>query len=96
MKTSVKIYSVVLVAATLLLPAHRLYPQESSGEIFEKGLFAEEVSGDLSEAISLYQQVLEENTTSRQLAAQAMLHLGICYEKQGSDQARKVYRDVMN
>jgi Tol biopolymer transport system component len=39
---------------------------------------------------------LEENPDDRQLAARAILHKGLCYEKLGSEQARLSYYDVLS
>jgi len=90
-----------LPALTLLflLPARNTHGQQNSGQtgqLYEMALYTEEVKGDLSEAVELYLQVLKENPNDRQLAAQAMLHLGLCYEKLGSDHARKAYQDVIS
>lgn len=97
MKTSVKILW-ILVGSFLLLWSNvkNLYPQQSGGQLFEKALHAEEVKGDLPEALSLYQQILDENPDNRQLGAKAFLHMGFCYEKLGSEQARQAYRNVIN
>ena len=70
MKSSIKILSILLVSTTILfLTAGLLYGQQTTGQLFEKALFSEEVKGDLSEALELYQQVLEGNPDNRQLAA---------------------------
>jgi len=78
------------------LGSPELHAQNTPGQLYEKALIAEEVQGDLTTAITLYRQVLNENPDNRTLAAQALLHMGICYEKQGSEQARQAYRDVIN
>jgi TolA-binding protein len=64
--------------------------------LFEKALYAEEMKGDLAEAVKIYQQVLKENPGNRQVSANALLHIGMCYEKLGSEQARQAYQDVIN
>jgi len=96
MKTSIKTYCTLLVSVILLLSSVSIFPQQSSGQLFEKALYAEEVKGDLPEALSLYQQILDENPDNRQLGAQALLHKGLCYEKLGSEQARQAYRGVIS
>ncbi len=97
MKISIKIQSGLLVSLTLLLlTSGKLYAQQTPGQLFEKALYTEEVEGDLSGAISIYQQVLEQNPDNRQLAARATLHKGLCFEKLGSEQARQAYRDVLS
>jgi Tol biopolymer transport system component/outer membrane protein assembly factor BamD (BamD/ComL family) len=97
MKSSFKILRILWITILLLtLPAGALYPQETPDQLFEKAVYAEEVKGDLSEAIHLYQSVHEANPENRQLGAKALLHLGLCYEKLGSEQASQAYRDVIN
>jgi len=97
MKSSIKILSILLASLTILwMTAGKSYAQQTPGQLFEKALYAEEVEGDLAEAIELYQQVLEENPDNRQLAARAILHKGLCYEKLGSEQARLSYYDVLS
>jgi Tol biopolymer transport system component/outer membrane protein assembly factor BamD (BamD/ComL family) len=97
MKNLVKISSILIVfTAVLLLTAGKSRAQQDTGQLFEKALFTEEVKGNLSEAVKLYQQVLEKKPDNRQLAAKALLHMGICYEKLGLEQARQTYRDVIN
>ena len=97
MKNLEKISSILLVStAVLLLTAGISRAQQATGQLFEKALFSEEVKGNLTEAIKLYKQALDENPDNRQLAAKALLHMGICYEKLGLEQARQTYRDVIN
>jgi Tol biopolymer transport system component/TolA-binding protein len=74
----------------------QLHAQETPGQLYERALIAEEVQGDLSKAITLYQQVINQNPDNREMVAQALLHMGMCYEKQGSEQARQAYRDIIN
>jgi Tol biopolymer transport system component/TolA-binding protein len=69
--------------------------QQAASQLFEKALYAEEIKGDLAEAVKIYQQVLKENPGNRQESARALLHIGICYEKLGSEQARQAYQDVI-
>ena len=67
-----------------------------SGELYEKALYAEEVTGDLQNAIDLYQQLLENNPENKQLAAKALLHQGMCYEKLGNQEAVKKYQRLVD
>ena len=97
MKFSFRILRILWITILLFtLPAGALYPQETPDQLFEKAVYAEEVKGDLSEAVHLYQRVHEANPENRQLGARALLHLGLCYEKLGSEQASQTYRDVIN
>jgi len=97
MKNLEKLMSILLEsAAILLLTAGISIAQENTGPLFEKALYAEEMKGDLAEAVTIYQQILKENPGNRQVSARALLHIGMCYEKLGSEQARLAYQDVIN
>ena len=97
MKNYKKLASILLVSvAVLLLTAGTSNAQNASEQLFEKALYAEEMKGDLAEAIKIYQQVLKENPGDRQVSARTLLHIGMCYEKLGSEQARQAYQDVIS
>jgi Tol biopolymer transport system component/TolA-binding protein len=97
MKNLEKLMSILLEsAAILLLTAGISNAQENAGPLFEKALYAEEMKGDLAEAVTIYQQILKENPGNRQVSARALLHIGMCYEKLGSEQARLAYQDVIS
>lgn len=71
------------------------FSQESE-KLFQKGLVKEEGEGSLQEAIDIYNQVVENTTAERSLRAKALLHIGICYEKLGQENAKKIYRKLIN
>ena len=97
MKNFKKITFILLAStAVLLLTAGISSAQKASEQLFEKALYAEEMKGDLAEALKIYQQVLKENPGDRQVSARALLHIGMCYEKLGSEQARQAYQDVIS
>jgi Tol biopolymer transport system component/TolA-binding protein len=95
---NIKKLGLILLAsiAVLLLTEGISFAQNASEQLFEKALYAEEMKGDLGEAVRIYQQVLKENPGNRQVSARALLHIGMCYEKLGSEQARQAYQDVIN
>jgi Tol biopolymer transport system component len=68
---------------------------QTAQDIFQKALSLERAVGDLKEAITLYQKVVE---TSRDeaLAAQAQLRIGMCYEKMGQREAQSAYQKVID
>ena len=97
MKNTTKPILILLVSiAALLFINNTSLSQQTAGQLFEKALYMEEAIGDLEQAIELFQQVLEEFPDNREFAAKSLLHLGICYEKQGLKQARGTYQDVIN
>ena len=62
---------------------------------FHKARHLEEVKGELEEAIVLYKQAVS-NAADETLAAQAQLHIGMCYEKLGKQEAKKAYQAVID
>jgi len=69
--------------------------QETAKELFEKALYFEETKGDLENAIHVYKQIVEQFPNERNTAAEALLHLGICYEKMGKIEAQKAYERII-
>lgn len=70
--------------------------QQNPQQIFQAGLYAEEVQGDLENAISLFQQIVKKYPDQRSLAANAWLHIGFCYEKMGQQKAREAYQKIID
>jgi Tol biopolymer transport system component len=68
---------------------------QSANDLFQKALIKERAEGNLKEAISLYEKVIEA-TKDESLAAQAQLRIGICYETLGMKEAQKAYQKVID
>jgi Tol biopolymer transport system component len=68
---------------------------QSANDLFQKALTKERAEGNLKEAISLYEKVIE-TTKDESLAAQAQLRIGICYETLGMKEAEKAYQKVID
>ncbi|MBN2415653.1 PD40 domain-containing protein [bacterium] len=68
---------------------------QEAGRVFEKALFLEESSGDILQAIALYDRIVREFSSEPGVAAKAQLHIGICYEKMGKSEAVKAYETVI-
>jgi Tol biopolymer transport system component len=90
MKTAVVVVAVVLLATLSAVSARQSSPQV----LFEKALALEEVQGKVAEAIAVYEKVVSE-TSDKALAAQAQLHIGLCYERMGLEKARQAYEKVI-
>jgi Tol biopolymer transport system component len=71
------------------------YPQQSAEQLYQAGLYAEEVEGELQKAIGIYTQVVEKFAGEKEIAADAQLHIGLCYEKLGREEAIKAYEQVL-
>jgi Tol biopolymer transport system component len=70
--------------------------QTPSGHaLFEQALAKERVEGNLPEAIKLYERVVAEFASDRALAAQALVQVGLCYEKLGRDEAIRAYERLV-
>lgn len=61
----------------------------------QRAIRKETVEGDLKGAIDLYRKAVSEAGKDRNTAAQALLHLAQCYEKQGNAEARAIYERVL-
>lgn len=60
----------------------------------QKAIQKENVDGDLRGAIEIYRR-LASRTAEPAIAAQALLHLAECHEKQGSAESRKAYEELV-
>ncbi|MDP2914937.1 MAG: tetratricopeptide repeat protein [Candidatus Aminicenantes bacterium] len=69
--------------------------QQNAEQLYQSGLYQEDVAGDLSKAIAIYQDILKRFPGNREVAAKAQLHLGFCYEKSGLKQAQEAFQKVV-
>ena len=65
-------------------------------QIYQKALVKEEGEGALLDAINLYKQVADNSQAGNSLQAKALLHIGLCYEKMGKEEALKAYQQLVN
>ncbi|MHC1766931.1 MAG: tetratricopeptide repeat protein [Verrucomicrobiia bacterium] len=64
-------------------------------DLFQKALVQEQTAGDLGAAIALYERVASEHADDRPLAAKALLHIAICRQKLGQQEALSAYQKVV-
>jgi Tol biopolymer transport system component len=69
--------------------------QKTPDSMLGAALHQEEVQGDLKGAIATYQKVLAASGVSRKTAAEALVHMGQCYEKLGDAESRRAYERVV-
>jgi len=69
---------------------------QSAEQLYQKGLMKEEGEGALQEAIVLYNQIADNLSASISLRAKALLHVGMCFEKLGTQEAVKAYQRLVN
>lgn len=95
-RKNIKLQSVAgIVFVLMLVVASSAYAKPSAGVLFQSGLYQEEVKGDLDAAIKIYERVLKEFPKDRPVAAKALLHIGLCYEKLGLNEAINAYQKVV-
>ncbi|MCJ7681798.1 MAG: tetratricopeptide repeat protein [Candidatus Aminicenantes bacterium] len=90
MKKSI-IFPLIALALSIVLspPETAAQKSQSADVLLGAALHQEEVEGNLEAAIETYKKLLAEFPDNRPLAAQAQLHLGLCYEKLGEAQAKE-------
>lgn len=89
-----KIMTFLVVLILLAVIAKSTAPQ-TSYDLFQKALVKEKAEGNLEEAIVLFQKVVDKRD-DESLAAQAQLHIGMCYEKLGLTKAQEAYQKVID
>ncbi|NOZ61827.1 MAG: tetratricopeptide repeat protein, partial [Calditrichaeota bacterium] len=89
---SLQLKSLLFCLLTIFIFSHGV---RSQGVIFQAGLYAEEVEGDLNKALYYYQQIVLLYPENRFLAANALLHIGLCYEKLGEEKASQSYQRIV-
>jgi len=94
--TNVKLQSILAVVfALMLVVASSGYAKPGAGVLFQSGLYQEQVKGDLDAAIKVYERIIINFPRNRPVAAKALLHIGLCYEKLGTAEARTAYERVV-
>jgi len=69
--------------------------QQSAEQFYQSGLYQEEIEGDLEAAIKIYETITSNYADNRPVAAKTYLHMGLCYEKLGMNEAQKAYHKVV-
>jgi Tol biopolymer transport system component len=94
--TNMKLQSIAgIVFALMLVVASSGYAQQKAGVLFQSGLYQEEVKGDLDAAIKVYERIIINFPKNRPVAAKALLHIGLCKEKLGRNEAINAYQKVV-
>lgn len=94
MKTIQLITLFILTTFLVSLTVSKSYSQEAD-QLFQKGLMKENGEGNLQEAIQIYDQVVSDEAAENAIKAKAQLHIGMCYEKLGKEEAIKAYELVL-
>src|ERR1035437_1299048 len=81
---------IVTVTAAILAGQNKT-PESTLGA----ALHQEEGQGDLKGAIAAYNKLLAGRGLSHKVAAEALYHLGLCYQKLGDADARKAFERLL-
>jgi Tol biopolymer transport system component len=87
-----RIIGLAILAALLLAGAAAAQTPEA---LLGAAMHEERVTGNLQAAIDGYRKALAAKGTSRQVAAQAQYHIGLCHERLGNQEARKAFEAVV-
>ncbi|MDB4581559.1 tetratricopeptide repeat protein [Draconibacterium sp.] len=89
------IINLLAVLVFLIGSTGSLYSQNAEQQ-YQKGLMQEEGEGNLQEAIKIFAGIVENQNADQSLQAKALLHVGLCYEKMGKEEATKAYQKLVN
>lgn len=95
MKKTVPLMAIALGLLIALSPDTAAQKSQSADVLLGAALHQEEVEGNLEAAIETYKKILESYPGNRPIAAKALLQMGRCYEKLGTDEARKAYERLV-
>jgi Tol biopolymer transport system component len=84
----------IIMSISMMLGSYRSFAQTAE-ELFPKAIQLEEVKGELEKAIEIYQTIVTSFPENIPVAAKAYLHMGICYEKLGMQEAQKAFEAVI-
>jgi Tol biopolymer transport system component len=87
---------VFIVFILILAFASSASIQQSAEQLYQSGIYKEEVEGELERAIEIYQTIVKQFPGNREFAAKAQLHIGLCYEKLGLKEALKAFQKVVD
>jgi len=84
------------VFALILFLVSPAYVQQSAEQLYQSGLYKEEVEGELEKAVAIYERILKDFSGNEATAAKALYHIGLCYEKLGKQEAQKAYQRLLD
>jgi len=85
----------ILLAISTLLCTSSVWGDTVS-TLLEEGIYAEETKGNLDEAMTIYQKIIDENAGNSANIAEAYYRLGTCYLKTGDDlKAIEMFKELL-
>jgi Tol biopolymer transport system component len=91
-----RLITTIILATAILVGSITPLSAQSPNKLFQKGLIKEEGEGALNKAINIYNKIVENKNADKSLQAKALLHIGLCYEKLGRNEATKAYQRLVN
>ncbi len=88
--------ALLIISVFCLAVIFNVSGQETPQEMLNKAIYEEEVNGNLEEAMKLFLEIVDENSTNRAVTAEAFYHLGLTNEKLGNKKAIGYYEKVVN
>src|SRR5512134_3715924 len=86
-----QVVTIVGLAALFAWPAGARQQSADPEGLFQAALYKEQVELKLEQAIAGYADVVARGSSSRALAAKALLQMAGCYERLGRPEARATY-----
>ena len=83
-----------LLIAFLVIGGLTSLTEQEAEKIFQQGMMNEKAEGNSAEAIEIYSQLAAETSEEREIRANALLHLGLCNEKLGAENALSAYHKI--
>ncbi|MDO9340373.1 MAG: tetratricopeptide repeat protein [Bacteroidales bacterium] len=87
---------IVVVLVFMFIGVLSGYAQQTAEQLYQSGLYKEEIKGELDAAIKIYETIINQYPENRSVAAKALLHFGICKERLGMKEAQKAYERVVS
>ena len=97
LKGAVNSILVIIIFLSLVITTNVFAAQTKPASVLlQEGLYAEEIEGNLDEAIKIYEQVITTSEQMEQSAAQAEYRIGLCYLKKGNtEQAAQYFKELI-
>jgi Tol biopolymer transport system component len=87
--------NILILAVALIIVVNLPARAQTPEQLYQRALVKEEGEGAMEEAISLYDQVADNSNADQALRAKALLHIGMCYERMGTQEAIEAYQRLV-
>jgi Tol biopolymer transport system component len=88
--------ALLIISVFCLAVIFNVSGQVTPQEMLNKAIYQEEVNGNLDEAIKLFLEIVDKNSTNRAVTVEAFYHLGLTNEKLGNKKAKEYYEKIVN